>query len=159
MKGLVVLFSGTYTYVHNSCMWLTKLVVMYILAFLCDKCIKNMHVIYGLLILLLLYQLSYMCHKDCHGLVPMWGIFAECLSMRYIILIGGKGAYCWVWSMYCNYPYRSLAAGHLLFPINDFWPSVKQVQHLFRSRHLVTIVHLSRIEWQVPLLVFTSWVW
>ena len=37
-----------------------------------------------------------------------------------------------------------------------FDPAFKRVQCLFRPQHLFPIVHLSRIEWQVLILVFTS---
>ena len=32
----------------------------------------------------------------------------------------------------------------------------EQIQHLFRPQRLFPSVHLSRVEWQVPVLVFTS---
>ena len=43
-----------------------------------------------------------------------------------------------------------------LFPINDFYLAYKRVRCLFRPRHLFPIVHLSRVKWQVPVLVFMS---
>ena len=37
-----------------------------------------------------------------------------------------------------------------------FDPAVKQVWHLLRLKHLFPIVHLPRVEWQVPVPVFKS---
>ena len=40
--------------------------------------------------------------------------------------------------------------------MNDFDQESKWVRHLFRPWHLFPSVHLSRVEWQVPVTLFMS---
>ena len=82
---------------------------------------------------------------------------------------GMEGCYCPDWcycvKMYLTHVYHSKICTSTVFIRIKVWASISYYWfltrclnewHLFKPRHLIPIVHLSRIEWQVLVPLFMS---